>query len=281
MRKFFSIVPAFLTVMLASVADVFAAGRSEPWQMWLQEPLSPAAEKVHDLNLFLLILEVGIVVFVLGLMVYILIRFNEKSNPVPSTTTHNTMLEIVWTVVPVIILVVIAVPSLRFMYYADKIEDAEMTLKITGNQWYWSYTYPDHGDIEFDSIIVEDEDLKPGQPRMLTVDNTVVLPANTKIRLLMTSNDVIHNWAIPSVAVKLDVVPGRTNETWTEFLKEGDYYGMCSELCGVNHGYMPIHVKAVSKEEFAAWIVKAKVEFASSEEAPETVRVASADAVTQ
>ena len=281
MRKFFSVVPAFLTVMLASVADVFAAGRSEPWQMWLQEPLSPAAIKVHDLNVFLMILEVGIVVFVLGLMIYILIRFNEKANPVPSTTTHNTLLEIVWTVIPIVILVVIAVPSLRFMYFADKIEDAEMTLKVTGNQWYWSYTYPDHDDIAFDSFMVADEDLMPGQPRMLTVDNAVVLPANTKIRILLASNDVIHNWAIPSVAVKLDVVPGRTNETWTEFLKEGDYYGMCSELCGVNHGFMPIHVKAVSKEAFAAWVEEAKVEFASSEEAPETVRVASAVAVTQ
>lgn len=276
MRKFFSLTAASLLAVLSGAADALAAGRSEPWQMWLQEPMSPVAEKVHDLNLYLMILEGGIVVFVLALMIYIVVRFSEKNNPVPSKTSHNTLLEIIWTVIPIAILVVIAVPSLRFMYYADKTVDAEMTLKVTGNQWYWTYEYPDHGEFEFDSIIIEDDELEEGQPRMLSVDNSVVLPINTKIRILLASNDVIHNWAMPSLAVKLDVVPGRTNETWTEILKEGDYYGMCSELCGVNHGFMPIHIKAVSKEAFEAWTKEAQEEFGAIETAPTTVQVAAA-----
>ncbi len=259
------------TVLVAALAlvtagaDAFAAGRSEPWQMWLQQPFSPTAERVHDLNLYLMWIEVGIVVFVLALLVYILVRFNEKANPVPSKTTHNTLLEVAWTVVPILVLVSIAVPSIRFLYFADKTTEAEMTLKVIGNQWYWSYEYPDHDDLAFDSILIEEEDLEPGQPRLLSVDNPVVLPVNTKIRFLLTSNDVIHNWAMPSLAIKLDTTPGRTNETWTEILKEGDYYGMCSELCGVNHGLMPVHIKAVSKQAFQKWLVEAKEEFAAKD----------------
>lgn len=282
MRKLFSVVPAFMLALVTGSASSFAGGgRSEPWQFWLQDAMSPTAERVNELNLWLMILEIGIVIFVMALMGYIIVRFSEKNNPVPSTTTHHTLLEIVWTAVPVIILVIIAVPSLRFLYFADKIEDADMTLKITGNQWYWTYQYPDSGGFEFDSIIVDEEDLEPGQPRLLTVDESIVLPINTRIRLLMTSNDVIHNWAIPSLAVKLDVVPGRTNETWTQINEVGDYYGMCSELCGVNHGFMPIHIKAVSKEDYAAWLVEAKEEYASDDSKPTAFRVANATQAIQ
>jgi cytochrome c oxidase subunit II len=283
LKKFFTVIPAVMVALVSGAANAEVVMRSKPWQMWLQDPMSPAAEMVHDLNQGLMILEIGIVLFVLVLMAYILIKFNEKANPEPSKTTHNTALEVVWTAVPIIILVIVAVPSLKTLYYADHTEEAEMTLKVTGNQWYWSYNYPDHGEIEFDSIFVADEDLEAGQPRLLTVDNPVVLPAGTNIRLLLNSNDVIHNWAIPSLAVKLDTTPGRTNETWVHINEPGDYYGMCSELCGVNHGFMPIHIKALSKAEFAKWIVKAKVEFASDDISPEinTVRLAKADVVAR
>jgi len=204
------------------------------------------------------------------------VRFSEKNNPTPSKTTHNTMLEVAWTAIPILILVGIAIPSLKTLYFADHTPDAEMTLKVKGNQWYWSYGYPDHGDFEFDSVYVPEEELKPGQPRLLTVDTPVVLPVDTNIRLLLTSNDVIHNWAIPSLAVKLDTTPGRTNETWTRINQPGDYYGMCSELCGVNHGFMPIHIKAVSKEDFAKWVAGAKEEYASNDTDKQPVRLAKA-----
>jgi len=265
----------------AALAEGYVA-RSTPWQLFFQEPMSPTAERVYDLNVLLLWIEGGITVFVLALLIYIMVKFNAKANPTPSKTTHNTLLEVVWTVAPILILVVIAVPSLKLLYFADKTQDAEMTLKIKGNQWYWTYAYPDSGDIAFDSVIVPADELEKGQPRMLSVDNPVVLPANTNIRLLMTSADVIHNWAVPSLAVKLDMTPGRVNETWTHINKPGDYYGMCSELCGVNHGFMPIHIKAVSKEDFKKWLVKAKEEFASKDDNPKDsgpVRVAQAVAV--
>jgi len=283
LKRFLTLIPAGVLMLSASVANAEVVMRSKPWQFWLQDPMSPAAEMVVELNSFLLWIEVAIVLFVLALMCYILIRFNEKANPEPSKTTHNTLLEVVWTAVPIIILVIVAVPSLKTLYFADHTKEAEMTLKVTGNQWFWSYAYPDHDDLEFDSIYVAKEDLEPGQPRLLTVDNPVVLPANTNIRLLLTSNDVIHNWAIPSLAVKLDTTPGRTNETWVHINKVGDYYGQCSELCGVNHGFMPVHIKAVPKEEFAKWLVKAKEEFASNDDTPNTntVRLAQADVVAR
>ncbi len=269
------LIPAFLPGALLLAGDAFAAGRSEPWQMWFQPSASPAMERIADFHIIMFVIEVLIVIFVLALLCFIIVRFNAKSNPVPSKTTHNTLLEVLWTGVPLFILIIIAVPSLKLLYYTDKTQDTEMTLKVTGNQWYWSYAYPDHGGIEFDSIIVPDDELKEGQPRLLTVDNPVVLPVKTNIRLLLTSNDVIHNWAIPSFGLKLDTVAGRTNETWVSINAEGDYYGMCSELCGINHGFMPIHVKAVSKADFAQWVEKAKKEFAAGEgENNETIRVA-------
>ena len=283
LKRLFALIPAGLTYLFAGQAMADVEMRSKPWQMWLQEPMSSSAEKVHDLNLFLMLLETAIVIFVLVLLVYILIRFSEKNNPVPSKTTHNTLLEVVWTALPILILMVVAVPSMKALYFSDKAPDAEMTVKVNGNQWYWSYEYPDHGDIAFDSIILEDDELEKGQPRMLSVDNPLVLPANTKIRFLIASNDVIHNFAMPSLALKLDATPGRVNETWTEMREVGDYYGMCSELCGVNHGFMPIHIKAVSKEDFAKWLVEAKEEFAdnSSNDKLQTVRLAEAVNVTR
>jgi cytochrome c oxidase subunit 2 len=225
-------------------------------------------EKITEFHNLLLIVEVAIVVFVLFLMLYIIVKFNSKSNPEPSKTTHNTALEVIWTVVPIVILMVLAVPSMKLLFFMDKAQNPEMTLKITGHQWYWSYQYPDNGGFEFESRIIPDDEIKPGQRRLLEVDNQVVIPVNTEIRLLMTSEDVIHNWAIPSFGVKMDTVPGRTNESWIKVTKPGVYYGQCSELCGVNHGFMPIAVKVVSKEEFKKWTAKAKKEFAKANNPP-------------
>ncbi|MBT7942911.1 MAG: cytochrome c oxidase subunit II [Alphaproteobacteria bacterium] len=273
---------ALVLSALFTSGQALAEGRSKPWQMWFQDAASPTMERIMEFHDLLFAIEVGIVVLVLVIMAYIIIKFNAKSNPVPSKTTHNTLLEVIWTAIPVIILITIAVPSLKLLYYADSVPDAEMTLKVTGNQWYWSYIYPDNGDIEFDSIIVPTEELKKGQPRLLTVDNEVVLPIKTNIRLLLTSNDVIHNWAIPSLGVKLDTTPGRTNETWVSINKEGSYYGMCSELCGVNHGFMPIHIRAVSKADFVAWTKMAKEKFAANDNNENrAIQVVSAAAATR
>ena len=269
--------PVLVLGAVSTAGDALAAGRSEPWQMWFQPAASPVMERIMDFHNQLFVIEVAIVILVLGIMAAIIIRFNSKANPVPSKTTDNTLLEVIWTGVPVFILMIVAVPSLRLLYYADRIQDSEITLKITGNQWFWSYSYPDHGELEFDSIMIPDDELKEGQPRLLSVDNPVVLPAKTTIRLLFTSSDVIHNWAVPSLGLKLDAVPGRTNESWVRINGEGEYYGMCSELCGVNHGFMPVHIKAVSKVDFAIWVEKAKKEFAGTD-SDTAVRVAKADA---
>jgi cytochrome c oxidase subunit II len=262
--KFIALLAALGGLAWSSAA--FAAeGRAYPWQMGLQDAHSPVMARIHDFNNMLLVIQVLIVVFVLGILAYVIFRFNAKRNPVPSKTTHNTLLEILWTAVPIVILVIIAIPSMKLLYYSDKTQDYDMTLKVTGHQWYWSYAYPDQGDFSFDSILVPADDLEEGQLRMLTVDNRVVLPVDTDIQVLITSDDVIHDWAVPSLGMKIDATPGRTNERWVRIDQEGVYYGMCSELCGVNHGFMPIQVEAVSKEAFAEWVKKAKEEFASSD----------------
>ena len=238
------------------------------WEVDFQTALSPSMERIVDFNLMVTIIIVIITAFVFGLMAWIVIRYNKKRNPVPSKTTHNTLLEVVWTVVPVIILLIIAVPSFRLLYYTDRVEEADMTLKAIGHQWYWSYEYPDHGDFTFDAIMLEDDELEEGQPRLLATDEAVVLPVGAKIRLLTTADDVIHSWAIPAFGVKMDSVPGRVNETWFQINREGTYYGQCSELCGTLHGFMPIMIEAVSQEEFDAWVEYAREEFASTDETP-------------
>jgi cytochrome c oxidase subunit 2 len=252
----------------AAVDRAFAEGRAEPWAINLQDPASPVMEKVHDFHNMLLIIQFGIVALVLAVLAYVIVRFNAKRNPQPSTTAHNTLLEIVWTAVPIVILVIIAIPSLKLLYFSNKAQDPEMTLKVTAHQWYWSYNYPDHGDFGFDSVPVATEELQPGQPRLLTVDNPIVLPVGTNIQVLVGTDDVIHNWAVPSLGLKTDAVPGRANETWVRIDKEGTYYGMCSELCGVNHYYMPIQIHAVSKEKFAEWVDQAKQQFAAGSGPP-------------
>ncbi|HSR71187.1 MAG TPA: cytochrome c oxidase subunit II [Kiloniellales bacterium] len=240
----------------------WAQGGPRDWQLNLMPAASPSMERISEFHDLLLVIITLISLFVLGLLLYVMFRFSEKRNPTPSRTTHNTLLEVLWTTIPVIILVVIAVPSFRLLYYTDRVEDAEMTLKAIGHQWYWSYEYPDNGNFTFDSLIVPDEELEPGQPRLLTADTPVVLPVDTKIRLLITAADVLHSFALPAFGIKLDAVPGRTNETWVEITREGTYYGQCSEICGTGHAYMPIMVKAVSKEAFADWVAEAQQRFA-------------------
>lgn len=245
-----------LALLLALVAPAVMAAVPTPWGMNFQPPASPVKEKIHEFHVLLLWIISGIVVFVSALLIYVMFRFSAKRNPVPSQNTHNTLLEVIWTAVPVLILVVIAIPSFRLLYYSDKTPDAEMTIKVTGHQWYWSYEYPDHGNISFDSYMIADKELKPEQKdlRLLAVDNMVVIPVDTKIRVLVTAADVIHSWAMPAFGVKKDAIPGRMNETWTKVTKTGDYYGQCSEICGTGHAYMPIGVRVVTKEEFAAWV---------------------------
>jgi cytochrome c oxidase subunit 2 len=254
---------AFAGSGLAAAADKPTLGIATPWQIGFQDAYSPVMERVHEFHSLLLVIQFVIVVLVLGILGFIIFRYNAKRNPVPSRTSHNTMLEVIWTAVPIVILVIIAIPSMKLLYFADRAQDYEMTLKVTGHQWYWSYKYPDHGDFGFDSAPIAEDELKEGQPRLLAVDNRIVLPVGTKIQILVTTDDVIHNFAVPSLGLKIDTTPGRVNETWVQINREGTYYGMCSELCGINHGFMPIQIEAVSKPEFEQWVEQAKVKFAS------------------
>jgi len=263
----------FYTVLLAAAwlqtGPSFAQSGPQPWQMDFRPSATPVMDDIIDFHNLLLVIEVIIVLFVLGLMVYICVKFNAKANPVPSKTTHNSLLEVVWTVIPIIVLIVIAVPSMKLLVFMDKApkEKVEMTLKVIGHQWYWSYEYPDAGNLAFDSNIIPDEeiDASKGQIRLLEVDNRIAIPVDTTIRVLMTSEDVLHNWAVPAFGIKMDTVPGRINESWIRVpaARAGVYRGQCSELCGVNHGYMPIVIEAKSKQDFAKWLIKAKKEFAS------------------
>jgi cytochrome c oxidase subunit 2 len=238
--------------------------------MGFQEAATPVMEEVTALHDGILIVITAITLFVLALLLVVIFRFSERRNPKPSRTAHNTLVEIAWTVVPVIILLGIVIPSWRLLYFADRTPNPEMTIKAIGHQWNWSYEYPDHGNFTFDAEIVPDEELAEGQPRLLETNNPIVLPIGTDIRLLVTSTDVLHAWAMPSFGVKLDAQPGRANETWMRIEREGTYYGQCSELCGIGHGYMPIKVVAVTKEAFAEWVKTAQQEFARVDGAPAT-----------
>lgn len=247
-----------LSVLALVLAPSFGWAAPHHWEMGFQEAATPVAERLHQFHHFVLIIISCIVAFVTGLLLYVMVRFNARVNPTPSTRTHNVMLEVIWTVLPVITLIVIAVPSLKMLYYMDRTENPEMTLKVTGYQWYWGYEYPDNGGISFTSNMIKAEDIDPakGQIRQLSTDNPVVVPVDTNIQVIVTAADVIHSFAVPSFGVKTDAVPGRLNESWIRVEKPGVYYGQCSELCGTNHGFMPIEVIAVSKEDFKAWVAK-------------------------
>lgn len=258
---------SFSAALFLGPAAFAGTGQPSPWQMNLQGAASPVMESIHAFNTFLLVIITSIVLFVLVLLAIVVVRFNEKANPVPSRTSHNTLVEVAWTVVPVMILVAIAIPSFRLLHLELRVPTADITLKAVGHQWYWSFEYPDHGGFGFDSLLVPENELKPGQPRLLAVDNEVVVPVNKVIRMQVTAADVIHSFAVPSFGIKIDALPGRLNETWFKVTKEGVYYGQCSELCGRDHAFMPIAVRAVSEKDFEAWVAGAKGRFASGSEA--------------
>jgi cytochrome c oxidase subunit 2 len=267
--------------LTASLAGAAGAGEPRDWQMGFQPAASTTMERVTDFHNLLLVVTTLIAVFVLLLLIYVMYRFSERRNPIPTKTTHNTLVEVLWTVLPVIILVIIAIPSFKLLYYADRVEDADMTIKAIGHQWYWSYEYPDHGDFTFDGIMLSDDELEKGQPRLLATDTFVVLPVDTKIRLLVTADDVLHALAVPAFGIKLDAIPGRVNETWVQITREGTYYGQCSEICGAGHSYMPIAIKAVSKAAFGEWVERAKQEYARVDEPEGGPRLAQAPGLAQ
>ena len=244
------------------IAPTARAAAPQPWQLNLQPPAGSIAEMATDLHNLLLVVITAISLFVLALLIYVGVRFRASQNPIASKTSHNTVIEILWTVIPVLILVGIAVPSFRLLYYTDRTADTDMVIKVSGNQWYWNYTYPDEA-ITFDSYMVDEADLQPGQIRLLSVDNPLVVPEGTRIKLLVTGNDVMHSFFVPSLAVQVYAFIGRTNEVWIDVpVGSQTYYGQCNQICGTNHAYMPIEVKAVSKAEFVAWLDMAKQEFA-------------------
>jgi cytochrome c oxidase subunit 2 len=234
-------------------------GQPAPWEFKLQEAATPVMETITSFHNFLTVLIFVITLFVLALLVIVVVKFNAKANPVPSRTTHNTLIEVAWTLIPVLILVGIAVPSFRLLFLELDIPKADLTIKATGKQWYWSYAYPDNGKFEFDSLMAQDK-----QPRLLGVDNEMVVPVNKIVRVQTTGADVIHSFAVPAFGIKIDAIPGRLNETWFKATKTGMFYGQCSELCGKDHAFMPIAVRVVSDQEFASWVETAKKKFASA-----------------
>lgn len=230
----------------------------KPWEMGMQAAFNSQKERIIDLHNLVLVIITLITLFVGALLLVVIVRFNARKNPTPSVTSHNTALEIAWTVVPVLILVVIAIPSFRLIYYLDRTPDPDMTIKVTGHQWYWEYGYPDHGDLAIESRYIHDEDLKPGQLRLLDVDNQLVIPVSKKIRVLTTSTDVIHSFFIPALGVQRYAIPGRTIETWISADKPGVYYGQCNQICGTDHSRMPIAVHAMTEPDFQTWVEQAK-----------------------
>jgi cytochrome c oxidase subunit II len=234
-------------------------GQPAPWEARLQEAATPVMENIVWFHNFLLVLITLITLFVLALLVTVVVKFNARANPVPSRTTHNTLIEVAWTLIPVLILVGIAVPSFRLLFLQLDVPKSDLTIKVTGKQWYWSYAYPDNGKFEFDSLLDKDK-----QPRLLGVDNEMVVPVNKIVRIQTTGADVIHSFAVPSFGIKIDSIPGRLNETWFKATRTGMFYGQCSELCGKDHAFMPIAVRVVSDQEFASWVEGAKKKFAAN-----------------
>ena len=270
---------ASLTALCATALPVApaAAIEAQNWHMGLLPAATPVAEDIHDFHNLLLYVITAITLFVLLLLLWVMFRFSERRNPTPSRTTHHTLIEVLWTVVPVIILVVLAIPSFKLLYLTDESQDAEMTIKVYGNTWNWTWEYPDHGNFSFTANMVLEEDLQEGQLRNLATDVVAVIPSDTKVRFIVTSNDTLHSFAMQPWGVKVDAVPGRLNETWALVPSKFDgvtFYGQCSELCGVGHAYMPLAVKVVSKEEFAQWVQQAQEEYGAVETAPAGTQLA-------
>jgi cytochrome c oxidase subunit II len=256
-------VAAAIGALLGSASVAFAGlGQPSPWQIGMQDSASPIMDDIVSFNSFLLWIIAAIAGFVLILLLIIIVRFNERANPVPSRTTHNTLLEVAWTIVPVVILATIAVPSFRLLFLQLDVPKPDLTVKATGKQWFWTYSYPS-SNFEFNSLMVQEKDLKPGQPRLLTVDHPMVVPVNEVVHVLVTGADVIHSFNVPSFGVRIDAVPGRINDTWFKATKEGMFYGQCSELCGRDHAFMPIAVDVMSQADFNTWLAQAKQEYSA------------------
>jgi cytochrome c oxidase subunit II len=273
---------AVLTDRGAAVAQIM--GQPEPKQFGLQPAATPVMQDLVAFHDGLLVVISLITAFVLVLLLICIVRFNRRANPTPSRTTHNTLIEVLWTVVPIIILTGIAIPSFKLLFYEQNIPPADLTIKAQGNQWYWTYTYPDNGNLQFDSRMLDDTDRpkqKPNEPRLLAVDNDIVVPVNKIVRVQVTADavGVIHSFAVPAFGIKIDAVPGRLNETWFKAEREGIYYGQCSELCGRDHAFMPIAVRVMSEADFAKWLEDAKKQFARDGRAP--TAVAAVPAATQ
>jgi cytochrome c oxidase subunit 2 len=267
---------AAASFVLMGGAALAGDGQPSPWQLGLQQAATPVMEDVVWFHNFLLYIIAAIAAFVLVLLVIVVLRFNARANPTPSKTTHNTLLEVVWTVVPVLVLVAIAVPSFRLLFLQQTIPPADLTVKAIGRQWYWNYGYPD-SKFDYDSYMLQDKERKADQPRLLAVDNDLVVPVNKVIRVMVTADPigVIHSFAVPSFGIKIDAIPGRLNETWFKATRVGMYYGQCSELCGKDHAYMPIAVRVVSEQEFNAWLEQAKKKYAR-DDGTRATRVAAA-----
>lgn len=259
-----------VAILMGCEAALAGLGQPSPWQIGLQQSASPVMDNIIWFHDFLLYIITAIAGFVLVLLVVVMVRFNARSNPIPSRTTHNTLIEIAWTLIPIVILMFIAVPSFKLLFFQLNVPPADLTVKATGKQWYWSYSYPDNGQFEFDSLMLKEGERKEGQPRLLAVDNEMVVPVNKTVRVITTGSDVIHSFAVPSFGIKIDAVPGRINETWFTATREGVYYGQCSELCGKDHAFMPIAVRAVSEQAFSAWVEEAKKKYARDEAPPAT-----------
>ena len=259
-------VPALLLGSMAALTTVAGAAEPRPWELGMQPSATPVHERIASFHDLLLVIITLITIFVMGLLLYVMVRFHHTRNAVPTRTTHNPMIEFLWTVVPVLILVAIAVPSFKLMYYMDAVPNADMTIKVTGNQWFWHYDYPDQ-KIAFDSNMLTEKDLKPGEPRLLSVDNPLVVPVGATVRAQVTGapDGVIHSWFMPSFGVQEYAVPGRLNETWFQVEKPGIYYGECNQICGINHSRMPIEIQALAKPDFEKWLAAAKTKFATAE----------------
>jgi cytochrome c oxidase subunit 2 len=262
LKRLAALAAAVMAGLVIGGAAWAGTGQPSPWQMNFQGSVTPVMDYIHWFHDWLLVIITLITLFVLGLLVAVVVKFNAKANPTPSRTTHNTFLEVAWTLVPVIILVVIAVPSFKLLFMQTVLPPTDLTIKATGKQWYWSYAYPD-SNFEFDSLMLKDSERKPDQPRLLAVDNEIVVPVNKNVRVQVIGADVIHAFAVPSFGIIIDAVPGRLNETWFKATREGVYYGQCRELCGKDHAFMPIAVRVVSERDFATWLEQAKRKYAA------------------
>ena len=260
-RRLLGLAVAGVALVAGGAAYAEEVGQPESWAFDLQASATPVMDSIMRFHNWLVVIITVITLFVLALLITVVVRFNAKTNPVPSRTTHNTLIEVAWTLIPVLILVGIAVPSFRLLFEELDIPKADLTVKATGKQWYWSYAYPDNGKFEFDSLMAENK-----QPRLLGVDNELVVPVNKVVRVQVTGADVIHSFAVPAFGIKIDAIPGQLNETWFKATKTGMFYGQCSELCGKDHAFMPIAVKVVSDQDFLAWVEGAKKKFAANPE---------------